>query len=196
MRALGYNQRDVIEKSRGIIKKASMSQYYNGKGFPYDERLVVLCSILKTTEPWLVNGKGIENLTGSMKNNTLVYTTNEFPLIGSLDIDNWSANENMDFIDVDYPFTDAAFAMKVESSNMSPELNPGQFVLCDTSLNAVCNDFVLVKSNGSHAIRKLTTEGDKHYISNINPDWPNKLELINSTINIIGVIVKVWRNFR
>lgn len=200
MIALGLNQVDVIRLSKGLITRGSMSQYYNGKGFPDGIRLVTLCNILKTTENWLVFGKGIEDLRESDLNSyTFGYTPKFAPLIRWSDLEVWSTSKMekikpIETVQVDYEVSDDVFALKVESINMSPDINPGQTVLCDSSLEPKNGNYIIVKVNNSFVIRKLSLDGFNIYLKSTNPDWPSKIEELESKDDIFAVIVKVWKD--
>lgn len=216
MKELNLQQVDLIELTG--LSKGTVSKWISGINTPSGKSITSLSKALKTSPEWILDGEGLKNLGGPVKDEDEKGFHNvrfngkkltRIPVLDFVQAGLWrevayDGGEPKGYTFTTYENRDPStvFTVTVEGMSMYPDFQPGDDIVIDASVSPQPGDYV-VAQNGDYEVtfKKYRVVGfDEHgrevfELVPINPDFP----VHNSQkhpISVIGVVVQHHREFR
>ncbi|GJM05031.1 MAG: Cro/Cl family transcriptional regulator [marine bacterium B5-7] len=124
------------------------------------------------------------------------------PLISYVQAGNWSEtiefmpDDAIEWLPCPVCHSNRTFALRVRGESMynphkKPSFEEGDLIFVDPEKQAVNGSFVVVRLEDENeaTFKKLVIDGDKQYLSALNPAWPHPIIPINSNAKICGVVI-------
>ena len=87
------------------------------------------------------------------------------------------------------------FALRVESTSMTPEFQPGTVIIVDPDLEPRAGDYVIVANGAAEAtFKQLVKDGGDWLLRPLNPQFP--VQPLPEHYRIVGVVVASERRYR
>lgn len=85
------------------------------------------------------------------------------------------------------------FAVKVRGVSMEPKFLDGDVIFVDPDVTPKHGRRVIALVDGEMILRELVIDGDRRFLTWLNPNFPgNRLTELSPTAHIVGVIVGKW----
>lgn len=196
---LKMTQRDVA-KAAGL-SQATISDIERGRNHKSTE-ITALARALKTSPNWLADERGSKTLSATSNVEDGPEFKKPIPVVSWVQAGNWTEAidnlQNKDTIEwLLCPFchSSSAFALRVRGESMfnpngRPSFQEGDIIFVDPARRPENGSLVVVRLDDSNeaTFKKLIIEGEKKYLTALNPAWPEKMIIINGNATICGVV--------
>lgn len=163
-------------------------------------QLVAIADGLRVRAQWLSKGiLPMREPTGDVSSGPVIRSTVPLiswvqagPYASAMDPEDVSACER---IETTARVGIRGFALRVESTSMSPEFPPGTVIIVDPDLDPRAGDYVIVANGAAEAtFKQLVRDGADWLLRPINPQFP--VQPLPEHYRIVGVVVASERRYR
>lgn len=189
---LGLKDADISRMAS--ISRASLSEWKSGKFTPKYETCCRIANALGVSVEYLMTGGAAENVKSGFAVPILGYVAAGIPVeaitdyIGEVTISPALAKKGQ------------FFALKIKGDSMSPQILPGDIVVCMVQNTAETGDIVIVQVNGSEATcKKVQILENGILLQPLNPAYGAVFypaaEVMEKPVTIIGKVVESRRSW-
>lgn len=176
------------------ISRASLSEWKSGKFTPKYETFCRIADALGVSVEYLMTGGEAVNVKSGVAVPVLGYVAAGIPIeaitdyIGEVTISPALAKRGQ------------FFALKIQGDSMSPQILPGDIVVCMVQNTAETGDIVIVQVNGSEATcKKIQILDNGVLLQPLNPAYGavfySAAEVMEKPVTIIGKVMESRRSW-
>lgn len=83
------------------------------------------------------------------------------------------------------------FALRVEGISMEPRFRAGEIVFVDPQAEPRDDCFVIAQADSDPVpkLKRYLVEGGKAYLHSLNPQWPEPIAAVDSSVILVGVVI-------
>lgn len=203
----GGNQSELA-RYVGVTPQA-VQQWISGETSPRGENLKKVAEFLGVSRAFLsygvIEGKSPKMSTKDVKGTVVEPGPDikgKVPLISYVQAGKWSEtiefmpDEAIDWLPCPICHSSRTFALRVRGESMynphkKPSFEEGDLIFVDPEKQPVNGSLVVVRLENENeaTFKKLIIDGEKKYLSALNPAWPEPIIHINSNAKICGVVI-------